>query len=187
MAPRFLHIATHGFYLADVKPPAGMDFTRGIAGIATGMTNPAALPVAHVADPLLRSGLVFSGANSKDGAARGIATARELCGMNLWGTELVVLSACETGLGGVTSGDGVLGLRRSFLQSGARTLITSMWRIPDAETRDLMVEFYRRKLAGNRTATALREATLEIRKRLEAKGRTHPFYWGGFILVGDPN
>jgi CHAT domain-containing protein len=135
----------------------------------------------------MRSGLILAGAN-KLGLANGMITSRELLGVNLYGTELVVLSACETGLGVVTAGEGVMGMRRSFLNSGARTLVTSLWKVPDKETKDLMTLFYRKKLAGMPTAAALRQAMLESREaRKKSNGVAHPYYWSAFIVVGNPN
>lgn len=189
-APRFLHIATHGFFLADQPlPPSGAE--RGLAGISAG---PKVLPTTVSAqwsgyeDPMIRSGLVLAGANGKNGIVDGVVTAQEIAGLNLWGTELVTLSACESGLGGHSKGEGVLGLRRSFLMSGARSVVLSLWKVPDSETKDLMAAFYKRILAGTPKGQALREAMLEVREQLlKSKGSAHPYYWGAFILIGDPN
>ena len=79
-----------------------------------------------------------------------------------------------------------MGLRRSFLQSGARTLITSLWKVPDEQTKELMISFYERKLSGIRTSQALREAMLQMRhKRMKKSGAAHPYYWGAFIVAGE--
>src|SRR5205823_1142275 len=108
----------------------------------------------HLDNPLLRSGIVLAGANTigdKETAARvedGWVTAEEIALLNLRGTELVVLSACQTGLGDVKSGEGVFGLRRAFLYAGAETLVTSLFEVPDSETRALMTRFYTGLRAG---------------------------------------
>ncbi len=110
-----------------------------------------------------------------------ILTAEDVAGLDFLGTELVVLSACDTGLGVVRFGDGVLGLRRAFAVAGARTLVMSLWKVPDRETRRLMTGFYRRLLAGVERLVALRDAQLEL-------WHTHPdpFFWGAFVCEGDP-
>lgn len=105
--------------------------------------------------------------------------------MNLQQTELVVLSACETGLGQVQNGEGVFGLRRAFQEAGAESVLMSMWAVPDRETQELMTLFYEKWLAGEDKPGALREAQLEMRIRVKRRyGRDIPFYWGGFVLVG---
>jgi CHAT domain-containing protein/tetratricopeptide (TPR) repeat protein len=201
-APRFLHIATHGYYLPESLPADPGSFaSRGLAGLApsaVGAGNGGEVTkqwfagigcpsCGRIHDPLLRSGLILSGANTQ-GLKASVVTSRELMGMNLWGTELVVLSACESGLGVVSTGEGVMGLRRSFLTSGARTVLTSLWKIPDRETASLMTGFYARKLDGKRAGSALREAMLELRDTsIKATGSAHPWSWGAFIIVGNPN
>ena len=137
---------------------------------------------------MLRSGLALPGANwmSKQftpppDAEDGLLTAEDVAGLNLLDTELVVLSACETGLGKVHAGEGVFGLRRAFVLAGAKTLVMSLWKVPDETTRRLMLDFYRRLLAGASRAEALRQAQLAVRK-----DHPYPFHWGAFILQGDP-
>jgi CHAT domain-containing protein len=159
--PRILHVATHGFFL---QPQEDAD--------DTGPEN-----------PLLRAGLLLSGANRRDsGVDDGILTALEASGLDLAGTKLVVLSACETGLGQVRAGDGVYGLRRALVIAGAESQVMSLWKVDDQVTRDLMVIFYRGLLAGKGRAAALRDAQLAI---LARRGNDNPFYWAGFIPVGD--
>src|SRR5262249_48173458 len=101
--------------------------------------------------------------------------------LNLTDTELVVLSACETGLGEIRVGEGVFGLRRAFALAGARTLVMSLWEVPDQQTQELMVDFYRRILAGQPRAEALRQAQLEIKARYP-----DPVNWAAFVCQGDP-
>ena len=104
----------------------------------------------------------------------------DVAGLNLLDTELVVLSACETGLGDVHVGEGVLGLRRAFMLAGARTLVMSLWKVPDEQTQLLMTEFYSRVLAGETRAGALREAQLLVKGLYP-----DPLHWGAFICQGD--
>jgi CHAT domain-containing protein len=102
--------------------------------------------------------------------------------LDLLTTELVVLSACQTGLGRVHVGEGVFGLRRAFVLAGARTLVMSLWKVPDDQTRELMEDFYRRLLDGEGRAEALRQAQLATKAK-----HPDPFYWGAFICQGDPS
>jgi CHAT domain-containing protein len=175
--PRVLHIATHGFFQPD-EPRRRQ---------AAGPERPSAAE-----DPMLRSGLFFAGANrALSGAGTeaapddGVLTAYEVTGMDLQGTELVVLSACQTGLGEVMRGEGVFGLRRALQEAGAQAVLMSMWAVPDQETQELMVLFYRQWLSGGDKHQALREAQREMRRRVQQRyGQDAPIYWGGFVLVG---
>ncbi|MEI7894764.1 MAG: CHAT domain-containing protein, partial [Myxococcales bacterium] len=120
----------------------------------------------EVTNPLLTSGLVLAGVNDPTtGSQNGLFSALEATSLDLWGTKLVVLSACETGLGKVTNGEGVVGLRRSFLLAGSQTLVMSMWRVDDAATRDLMVAFYTGLNNQGGRAEAFRQAQLQLRSR----------------------
>ena len=137
---------------------------------------------------MLRSGLALAGANvwvqgrtSKPGVDTGILTAADVAGLDLFATELVVLSACETGLGDVRAGDGVYGLRRAFSVAGARTLVMSLWQVPDEQTCELMADFYLRLGAGRPVAVALREAQLALKSK-----DADPVFWGAFVCEGDP-
>src|SRR5262249_40176996 len=140
----------------------------------------------QVKDPLLRSGLALAGANRwmrgsapPSLAENGVLTAEEVTGLDLRGTDLVVLSACDTGLGEVRRGEGVFGFRRAFMLAGAQTLVMSLWKVPDQQTQELMEAFYQRLLAGADRVTALWEAQLTVRAR-----HPEPLYWGAFILQG---
>ena len=107
--------------------------------------------------------------------------------MELRGTELVVLSACESGLGEVETGEGVHGLRRAFAYAGVGTLVTSLFKVPDEETRALMGRFYEGMKSGRGKLASLHEAQVGmVEARRGRNGAAHPFFWAGFILVGDP-
>ncbi|MCW5765435.1 MAG: CHAT domain-containing protein [Phycisphaeraceae bacterium] len=121
--------------------------------------------------------------------SNGLLTALEVLGMDLSGTELVGLTACETGLGETTAGEGVIGLRRAFLLAGARSVVMSLWEVPLAETMALHERFYRGWLAdgqGRFEAFASARAAALAEARTQRNGAAHPFYWAGFIYAGDP-
>jgi len=199
-SPYVLHLATHGLLL---RRPTEQLYDRGLPEFNPPNLLTAATigPLVELAkrdmfaqagvlldDPLSRSGLALSGVNTwlADGdldpdADDGLLTAVDVSSLDLLGTEMVVLSACETGLGEARSGEGVFGLRRAFVLAGARSLIMSLWRVPDFETQDLMVDFYRRVLAGTERSEALRQAQLAMKAKYP-----DPFYWGAFICEGEP-
>ncbi len=179
-SPRVLHIATHGFFL----PGPAMSSLERDGWMSFSQPSPSA-----VENPLLRCGLALAGANRwrEGGRDDGLLTALEACDLDLQGTELVCLSACETGLGQVQFGEGVFGLRRAIEQAGARSLIMSLWVVADRETVDLMSSFYRHWLGGDTQTDALRKARLAMIAQLEQeRGYAHPFYWAPFVLVGAP-
>ncbi|EPX60306.1 hypothetical protein D187_001793 [Cystobacter fuscus DSM 2262] len=174
--PGILHLATHGFFLDDAPAPEG---SRGVGHFGAMGDKPLA---PRPADPLLRSGLVLAGARAApedSSTANALVTALELAGLDLWGTQLVVLSACDTGRGDVKLGQGVYGLRRAFVAAGAETVVMSLWKVNDETTRVLMEAYYRHLLAGQGRAAALREAMRSLRAT-----RAHPHYWAPFIAVG---
>jgi CHAT domain-containing protein len=172
--PRILHIATHGFFLQD----ATLD-PSGHAKRSLSVTS-AAVPEEN---PMLRSGLVFAGVNRlSSGVDDGVLTALEAAGLDLGGTKLVVLSACETGLGQVRNGEGVFGLRRAFTVAGAESLLMSLWQVADEATKDLMIGYYTRLARGEGRAEALRQTQLAMLK--DAK-QSHPFFWASFIPSGE--
>jgi CHAT domain-containing protein len=177
VAPRILHIATHGFFLQTPQTVAD-----GNARAAT--TTRGVEAAAESDNPLLRSGLALAGANRRGAATDddGILTALEASGLNLWGTKLVVLSACDTGLGEVRNGEGVYGLRRAFVLAGAESLVMSLWPASDYSTRTLMTSYYRNLKQGLGRGAALRQVQLEMLKR---NPQLHPFYWANFIQSGE--
>jgi CHAT domain-containing protein len=182
-APRILHIATHGFFLADQAPASGTA-TGARSGGAPSEGTAADTPSRE--DPLQRSGLVFAGANRPDAnpSDDGYLTAAEATAMDLEGTELVTLSACETGLGGVRSGEGVYGLQRSLAVAGARSTLLSLWKVDDGLTVTFMERYYNKLKAGQGRADALRDTQAEFRNN---KNSTYNDIrvWGAFQLSGD--
>jgi CHAT domain-containing protein len=155
-APRMLHIAAHGFFLDAVGAKLG--------------------------NPLLRSGVALAGANLPGGRETAILTALDASGLDLWGTKLVTLSACDTGLGDVRNGEGVYGLRRAFAEAGAETLVMTLWPVPDAIARETMVAYYTELRTGAGRSEALRRSKLAL---LARPGRAHPYYWAPFIQSGE--
>ncbi len=173
-SPSILHIATHGFFLED---PVGEPSTNSAADTREIQANP------RIENPLLRSGLALSGANLHgDGTDDGIFTALEAASLNLWGTKLVTLSACDTGVGEVRNGEGVFGLRRAFFLAGTETLVMSLWPVSDSVTRQMMTSYYTGLKNGLGRGEALRQSQLAMLKR---GGRRHPFYWASFIQSGE--
>jgi len=167
-SPQFLHIATHGFFLPT-------------SSIPNDLTTQEMLP--DVENPLLRSGLALAGFNRREsGNEDGVLTALEVTGLNLKNTELVVLSACETGAGEVVAGEGVYGLRRAFTLAGAQSQIMSLWKVADEETKNLMIAYYRRLQNGEGRGEALRQVQLEMLTNPET---AHPYFWAAFIPTGN--
>lgn len=172
IAPKILHIATHGFFLEDVE-----DISKNKAA------NRGEAVKTETENPLLRSGLALAGANRREGRVDdGILTALEASSLNLWGTKLVVLSACDTGLGEVKNGEGVYGLRRAFTLAGTESLVMSLWAVSDAATRELMTDYYKNLKQGIGRGESLRRVKLEMLKK---ENRQHPFYWAAFIQSGE--
>lgn len=185
-APSILHLATHGFFLQDVEfaPPADVRGTGTIIAVPTGEPSVQLSRPRSNENPLLRSGLALAGFNSRQGGngEDGVLTALEVTGLNLQGTRLVVMSACETGVGDVANGEGVYGLRRAFVMAGAESQMMSLWKVDDYGTSELMSLYYERLSRGENRSEALRQVQLEF---LEAPAYRHPFYWAAFIFSGD--
>ncbi|HJY84662.1 MAG TPA: CHAT domain-containing protein, partial [Candidatus Binatia bacterium] len=178
--PRILHIATHGFFVANHKE----DVLKGL-GFAelhtAGSLNHPVLPSWE--NPLLRSGLALAGANQQgDEGEDGMLTALEAASLDLGGTKLVVLSACETGVGDIENGEGVYGLRRAIGMAGAESQVMSLWKVGDTATRSLMVAYYANLILGEGRAKGLRHVQLQM---LRSTKWHHPFYWASFIQSGD--
>jgi CHAT domain-containing protein len=198
-SPWILHLATHGFFLPNEErmPNPFVVHSAGHQDEVPNEVDAATTPFARLAgaeNPLLRSGLAFAGANTwaRGGplpldAEDGLLTAEDVSGLDLLDTELVVLSACETGLGDTFRGEGVFGLRRAFTIAGAKTLVMSLWRVPDEQTRSLIADFYSRLIVGDGTgpgrSEALRTAQLELKRQ---PAYSDPYFWGAFICQGDP-
>jgi CHAT domain-containing protein len=175
--PRVLHMATHGFFEPD--SPSATPQTGGRRSTTFEY-------------PMLRSGLYFAGADRAlrgsgfaVGVDTGIFTAYEATNLDLFGTELVVLSACETGLGKVENGEGIFGLRRAFQEAGAESVLMSMWSVPDRETKQFMTLFYEKWLSGMEKHRALSEAQAALREELRKEWKIDPpHFWAAFVLVG---
>ena len=131
------------------------------------------------ASPMLRSGLALAGANNGD-KADGIMTALEIADLDLWGTQLVVLSSCETGVGEAHKGEGVFGLRRALVMAGSRTQVMSLWEVDDQNTRQFMVAYYDRLLTGQGRSAALRNVQLDM-----LHDGIDPSHWSAFMVSGD--
>jgi len=185
VSPEVLHLVTHGFFLSD------QDFRR-TNGINDGFSLDAGLgpsrarPGKDWENPLLRCGIALAGANhagqiTNAMAEDGLLTGLEASLLNLQGTELVILSACNTGSGEVMIGEGVMSLRRAFRIAGAETVLASHWKVSDEATRHLMAEFMRRWRAGEPRAEAWHQAQLSL---LHSKEFSNPYFWASFTLTG---
>jgi CHAT domain-containing protein len=167
--PHILHIATHGFFKPERNPGERNSPLQGERNV--------------IENPLLRSGLILAGVTIGQSAGDdGILTALEITGLNLVGTKLVVLSGSKTGLGDISVGEGIYGLRRAFVIAGAESQLISLWNVSDQATKDLMVAYYGRLIKGEGRSEALRQIQLEM---LKSENYQHPFYWASFIISGD--
>lgn len=172
--PDILHIATHGYFINEIEQETGLVF-----GIE---------PSKARSNPMLRSGLVFAGAeetiegasNSRDFQAKdnGLLTAYEVANMNLDNSELAILSACETGLGDVKAGEGVYGLQRAFQIAGVDATVMSLWKVSDDATQELMVLFYNNLKTIKNKPEAFRKAQIKLKEKYK-----EPYYWGAFIMT----
>ena len=181
-SPTTLHLATHGFFEGD--------FTRGNKRMSSlsllGVPGAFSVEGENPSSALLQTGLAFAGANSFKGASAGeeedgILTASEVLTMDLEGTSLVVLSACETGLGAIENSEGVFGLSRSFQLAGAQTVVMSLWSVSDYSTSFMMEQFYQNLLQNMTKREGLRNAAISLRANPQY---AHPVFWGAFVLSG---
>jgi CHAT domain-containing protein len=166
-----MHLATHGFFLPDPTTDSG---SKNNSKNLYALSN----------DPLVRSGIVVSGANNAwngteppTGIENGIVTAYEIAQLDLHQTQLVVLSACETALGDLQGTEGVFGLQRALKIAGVKNIIVSLWQVPDKETVELMTAFYTNLLSGKKVREAFYLAQKEMRSKYA------PFFWAAFVLV----
>jgi hypothetical protein len=181
-SPRVLHLATHGFFLSDQESkeanPTGLNWVFTLFGLPT--QN-------DWENPLTRCGIALSGANHAkqigDAIAEdGVLTGLEASLLHLQGTELAILSACDSSSGEVKNGEGVMSLQRAFRIAGAQTVLASHWKVSDTATSALMTEFIRRWRAGEQRVRAWREAQLTL---LRSKDFSNPFFWSAFTLTGE--
>jgi tetratricopeptide (TPR) repeat protein/CHAT domain-containing protein len=175
---RIIHLATHGYYINSVDYA---DYNQDDLNYTYSLS---------IENPLLLSGLLLAGANhhGKDAVDNGIEdgflSALEVSAMKLEGTNLVVLSACETGIGALESGEGVYGLRRAFLIAGARSVLCTLWQVSDWATADIMKRFYKSKHTN--LYVSLNEAQRNRLSKMRLKGQPdHPYNWAAFIAIGD--
>lgn len=197
--PQLLYLATHGFFLPSKEQDVhgdllfNMEFEPALTGHEDGFEGTyLAARGTQTEHPLLRCGLALAGANRRNGVLAGseiddgILTGIEVAGVDLRGTQLVVLSACQTGLGDVKQGEGVMSLRRAFLLAGARRVLATFWMVPDRHTQQLMGDFVAKFQDGGTAVDALRGAQIAMITRLrKAHNEAHPFYWAAFTLTGD--
>jgi len=194
LQPRILHLATHGFFLPESgwekKVGSGdiIIWQLGEKGLGEQTVDPSKWKLEN---PMCRSGMALAGANvtlagkAKTGEEDGILTAEEVAGLDLAGTELVVLSACETGLGETKGGEGVLGLRRAFVQAGAENLVMALWSVSDEATQELMTAMYGKYLGGQPVWKALLDAQRDaLAAERKAGSEPNPFLWAAFVANG---
>ncbi len=186
--PRFLVFSTHGFYLPDVERPSS-DPTDMLIGSDSDRHRQSSAEHNGPQDPLLRCGLLLSGCNANSEVLSplddGILTGSEILALDLRGTELVMLAACDTGTGKVQNGDGIAGLRQAFHLAGARTVVATLWSVHSASTRTQTETFFRNYTDPGSAAKTLRAVQLEmIESRRSISGAAHPYFWAATTATG---
>ena len=181
-APQLLHVATHGFYISTQESDQISNFMDFLAS-AHNLDSVADAQSRN--DAMLRSGLIFAGGNRAwgnqeaiDGVEDGILTSSEISSLNLSGIKLLLLAACQSGLGEANDHEGVFGLQRAFKLAGVETIIMTLWRVPDDTTAKLIQLFYDNWTAGMEKHAAFKKAQQQIRAE-----NPNPYYWGAFVIL----
>lgn len=175
-SPKIIHIATHGYFFPDPNVVSGNKNTKAATSIFKGSEH-----------SMIRSGLLLAGGNHawkkgepfRPDMEDGVLTAYEISQLNLNDTELVVLSACETGLGEIKGNEGVYGLQRAFKIAGVKNILMSLWQVPDYQTKELMIRFYKNWLTEK---MEIHQALLTAQNSMRDEGY-EPFHWAGFVLL----
>lgn len=183
-SPSILHFATHGVFNELDEPDPEWEHHAMPVGDELMLISHATRE--SYVNPMFYSGLALCGANHRETRGdAGVMTAQEIAGLNLGGTDLVVLSACETGLGITKRGEEFMGLRRALAIAGAATQVTSLWRVEDQATQTLMGHYYRHLSEGLDKTRALVMAQSEVENDPDNPHWSHPYFWGAFISSGD--